>query len=447
MMLTQGFFARRPKLLTRVALGTAILLVVGAVALTLVQDSLHRTERYDQIAADAGVLAASVSSALARNDVRGAQEDVDALQKNPQLEAAAVFAQDGHVLARFTRGGAEPITAYASTTSSRGQIIVTAHAVVDGQVLGTVLLRTVHEPLWSYYARFVPILFLAAMSAALMAVLARSQSSLARTNSRLVVEMEERARAEEALRHSQKMEAIGQLSGGIAHDFNNLLSVILGNLQMVKRRLARGRTDVMSYADMAIEALQRATSLTQRLLAFSRRQPLNPRPVELSKLASEVLDLVHHLVGDKITISTELDAEGWTVCDANQMENVIINMAINARDAMPNGGTLGLSTRDVHTDGPWHGTMVPAGDYVEMRIADSGTGMSQDILRRAIDPFFTTKPTGKGTGLGLSVTFGYIQQSNGHFRIESEVGKGTTILILMPRIAAQAGDAVNEVAA
>jgi len=188
---------------------------------------------------------------------------------------------------------------------------------------------------------------------------------------------------------------------------------------------------------MAIEALQRATGLTQRLLAFSRRQPLNPRPVELSKLVSDVLDLVHHLVGEKIAISADLVATGWTVCDVNQMENVIINMAINARDAMPDGGTLKLATSNLHADGRWHGSAVPAGDYVEMRISDSGTGMSQDVLRRAIDPFFTTKPTGKGTGLGLSVTFGYIQQSNGHFRIESEVGKGTTILILMPRIAVE----------
>jgi len=431
-------FARRPRLLTAVAVGTAVLLAIGAPALALVQESIYHADQERRAQADVGVLAASVANDLSRTDIRGVREDVDALQQNPDLEAAAVFGSDGTILAHLTRNGASPILHIAaSSAKERGQIFVTANAVHDGHILGSVAVRTLREPWWRYWARYLPIFLLAFMSAVLMGILARAQASLANTNSRLVIEMEERARAEEALRHSQKMEAIGQLSGGIAHDFNNLLSVILGNLQMVKRRLARGRTDVVTYADMAIEALQRATGLTQRLLAFSRRQPLNPRPVELSKLVGDVLDLVHHLVGEKIAISTDLVATGWTVCDVNQMENVIINMAINARDAMPDGGTLKLATSNLHADGRWHGSAVPAGDYVEMRISDSGTGMSQDVLRRAIDPFFTTKPTGKGTGLGLSVTFGYIQQSNGHFRIESEVGKGTTILILMPRIAVE----------
>jgi signal transduction histidine kinase len=440
-------FARRPKLLTTVALCTAILLVIGAPALALVQESIYRADQQRRASADANVLAAGVAIDLSRNDIRGVQADVNALKENPDLEAAAVFGSDGTIVARLTRSGASPILQNAAANAKdRSQIFVTANAVRDGHVLGLVAVRTIHEPWWRYWARYLPIFLLAFMSAVLMGVLARAQASLAKTNSRLVIEMEERARAEEALRHSQKMEAIGQLSGGIAHDFNNLLSVILGNLQMVKRRLARGRTDVVTYADMAIEALQRATGLTQRLLAFSRRQPLNPRPVELSKLVSDVLDLVHHLVGEKIAISTDLVATGWTVCDVNQMENVIINMAINARDAMPDGGTLKIATSNVHAAGRWYGSAVPAGDYVELRISDSGTGMSQDVLRRAIDPFFTTKPTGKGTGLGLSVTFGYIQQSNGHFRIESEVGKGTTILILMPRIAVET-DNVERVAA
>ena len=444
----QGFFARRPRLLTTAAMCTAVLLVVGAVALAVAQETLHRTERQRQISANAAVLAASVATDLRRGDAHGVQEDVVALNANPEVAAATVFANDGRIVARFTRNGAEPILSATSTSGAiRSQIAITVPAIRDGHVFGSVSLRTVDEALWSYSVRYLPILLLVSISAVLMAILVRAQVSLATTNSRLVIEMEERARAEEALRHSQKMEAIGQLSGGIAHDFNNLLSVILGNLQMVKRRLARGRTDVGAYADMAIEALQRATSLTQRLLAFSRRQPLNPRPIELSKLVSEVLDLVHHLVGEKIAISTTLDAIGWTVCDINQMENVIINMAINARDAMPEGGTLKIGTNDIHCDGRWHDTAVPAGDYVEMLIGDTGTGMSQDVLRRAIDPFFTTKPTGKGTGLGLSVTFGYIQQSNGHFRIESEVGRGTTILVLMPRIAAESGDLEQEAAA
>jgi signal transduction histidine kinase len=445
----QQLFSGRPKLLTSAAIFAAALLVLGAAGLALVQDSLHRAERQRLVSAEASVLAASIATALSREDQHAAQESVDALKENPDVEAAAIFGPNGKILARFIRDGAQPITRATAPAMAQenGQFAVSVPALRNGLPLGAVYLRTIREPVWSYWARYFPILLLASMSAMLIAILARAQSSLAQTNSRLMIEMEERARAEEALRHSQKMEAIGQLSGGIAHDFNNLLSVILGNLQMVKRRLARGRTDVLSYADMAIEALQRATSLTQRLLAFSRRQPLNPKPVELSKLVQEVLDLVNHLVGQQITITTELDATWWTVCDVNQMENVIINMAINARDAMPDGGVLRLATRDIHSEGRWRDGGVPAGDYVEVRISDNGTGMSEEVLRRAIDPFFTTKPTGKGTGLGLSVTFGYIQQSNGHLRIESEAGRGTTILILMPRVKVETSDIVQEVAA
>lgn len=423
------------RLLSTASVIAAVLLVCSAVGLALWQDALHRAEREQQTAAQARVVAASVTAALSFDDAATAQEYLNALASNPDLEAAAVFEPNGKVLAHFLRAAAKPIPKLPSAriSTSDFRIAVAVPAVQGARVLGSVYLRTAREPESRRWALYLPIILLGSMAALLVGVLASAQSSLAETNAELLVQMEERARAEEALRQSHKMEAIGQLSGGIAHDFNNLLSVMQGNLQMMKRRLAQGRIDVAAYADMAIEALYRAAALTQRLLAFSRDQPLSPRPVDLSEVVRNVLDLVHNLAGETIEVTTDLSAHWWTVCDVNQMENVILNLAINARDAMPEGGVLKFTTRDlriVPTGG--RDTKIPPGNYVEFRISDTGTGMSREVLDRAVDPFFTTKPTGRGTGLGLSVTFGYIRQSEGHMRIESALGEGTTIVILMP---------------
>ncbi|MGD0144866.1 MAG: ATP-binding protein, partial [Rhizomicrobium sp.] len=229
-------------------------------------------------------------------------------------------------------------------------------------------------------------------------------------------------------------EAIGQLSGGIAHDFNNLLTIMRGNLQLLEKRLAQGRTDVQRYLDGANEGFRRAANLTQRILAFSRRQPLSPRPVNLSDLVSGMTELLRHSVGERVEIATRLEAKWWTLCDANQMENVIINLAINARDAMPDGGRLFIETDDMHADAPLAGVEgMLGGEYVRLRVSDTGEGMTEDVRQKAIDPFFTTKPQGQGTGLGLSMTFGYIRQSNGYMKIDSELGNGTSLTIFMPQ--------------
>jgi signal transduction histidine kinase len=246
--------------------------------------------------------------------------------------------------------------------------------------------------------------------------------------------MEERAKAEEALRQSQKMEAVGQLSGGIAHDFNNLLTIMRGNLQLLEKRLAQGRTDVQRYLDGANEGFRRAAYLTQRILAFSRRQPLSPLPVDLSSLVSGMMELLRHSVGERVEIDTKLNARWWTLCDANQMENVVINLAINARDAMPEGGRVTVETDDVRMDAPLADVEgMSGGEYVRLRVSDTGIGMTEEVRQKAIDPFFTTKPQGQGTGLGLSMTFGYIRQSNGFMKIDSVPGAGTTLTIFMPR--------------
>jgi signal transduction histidine kinase len=297
-------------------------------------------------------------------------------------------------------------------------------------------------------ARYGAVMLLAVMAALMLTVLATGQLALAKANReleqkagdlananrKLQSEMEERAKAEDALRQSQKMEAIGQLSGGIAHDFNNLLTIVKGNLQLMQRRIAQGRTDVQRYVDSATEGLNRAANLTQRILAFSRRQPLSPQPVNLSRLIEDMAELLRHSVGHNVVLETRLAADWWTLCDPNQMENVLLNLAINARDAMPEGGKLSIETSNRRVETPRRSfEEVAAGDYVRVTVHDSGTGMTEEVRRKAIDPFFTTKPLGQGTGLGLSMSFGYVRQSNGSFTIDSEPGKGTTITILMPR--------------
>jgi signal transduction histidine kinase len=230
------------------------------------------------------------------------------------------------------------------------------------------------------------------------------------------------------------MEAVGQLSGGIAHDFNNLIMIAKSNLRMLQKKSATGGTATGHYVVSAEEALDRAAGLTQRILAFSRRQPLSPQPVNLSDLIAGMGELIRHSAGEAVRIETNLTARWWTLCDVNQMENVILNLAINARDAMPEGGMLTIVTRDMSLKtAPAEVSEFVPGDYVALFVRDTGEGMTEEVRQRALDPFFTTKPQGKGTGLGLSMTFGYVRQSNGFLAIESAPAKGTTIAIYMPR--------------
>ncbi|MDE1150502.1 MAG: response regulator [Azospirillaceae bacterium] len=236
---------------------------------------------------------------------------------------------------------------------------------------------------------------------------------------------------EDQLRQSQKMEAIGQLSGGIAHDFNNLLQGIMGSLDVVQRRVAQGRAaEAEAFVTAAMTSAQRAAALTHRLLAFSRRQPLDPRPVRVNPLVSSMADMLRRTLGERVELDLSLQDGLWqTRCDPNQLENAILNLCLNARDAMPEGGTLTIETRNVDSEGP---KAVEPGPYVRIAVTDTGTGMPADVLKRAFDPFFTTKPLGQGTGLGLSMIYGFARQSEGHAKIASEVGQGTTVSLYLP---------------
>lgn len=246
----------------------------------------------------------------------------------------------------------------------------------------------------------------------------------------------ELARSREQLFQAQKMEAVGQLTGGLAHDFNNLLAGITGSFELIRTRIAQGRINELDrYVTAGLSAATRAAALTHRLLAFSRRQTLQPAPLNANKLIAGIEDLVRRTVGPAITVETVSAVGLWLcLCDANQLENAILNLCINARDAMPDGGRLTIETANAWVDDAVARTRdMPPGQYVAVCVTDTGTGMAPDVVARAFDPFFTTKPLGMGTGLGLSMIYGFAKQSGGQVRIYSEVGEGTTVKIYLPR--------------
>jgi len=251
-------------------------------------------------------------------------------------------------------------------------------------------------------------------------------------------DMTEKRAIEEELRQSQKMEAVGQLTGGLAHDFNNLLTGLSGSLEMMKTRVAQGRTaDFERYFRAAEGAVKRASALTHRLLAFSRRQTLDPKPTDVNRLLNSLEELLRRTVGLGIEIEVVGSGSLWpTLVDSNQLENAVLNLCINARDAMPDGGKITIETANKWLDdNTARGHDLPPGQYVSVCVTDTGAGMSREIAAKAFDPFFTTKPLGEGTGLGLSMIYGFARQSGGQVRIYSEEGQGTTVCIYLPRIA------------
>jgi PAS domain S-box-containing protein len=254
---------------------------------------------------------------------------------------------------------------------------------------------------------------------------------------RVAERTEELVRTQEALQQSQKMEAVGQLTGGIAHDFNNLLAGIVGSLDLMQTRITQGRTgDLARYVGAAMSSAQRAAALTHRLLAFSRRQPLDPKPVEANRLVAGMEDLLRRTLGPSISLEMVMAGGLWrTLCDPVQLESALLNLCINARDAMPDGGKLTIETANAHLDDAYAAAQrdVTPGQYVAICVTDTGVGMSAELISRVFEPFFTTKPLGQGTGLGLSMVYGFAKQSEGHVRIYSEEGQGTTVKLYLPR--------------
>jgi len=257
-------------------------------------------------------------------------------------------------------------------------------------------------------------------------------------NQALKAEAEERQAAEAQLRQVQKMEAVGQLTGGIAHDFNNMLAVVVGGIDLAQRRLNGPRREVLSHLQNAMEGATRAAALTRRLLSFARSEPLLPERIDSKDLIGGMSDLLDRTIGERIRIEVKLARETWpTYVDPHQLENAIVNLAVNARDAMDGQGVMCIKTENVKIAANAVGD-IRAGEYVRISVSDTGCGMTPEVLDRAFEPFFTTKPVGKGTGLGLSQIFGFAHQSGGEVGIESKVGKGTTVSIYLPRTEAPA---------
>jgi len=258
----------------------------------------------------------------------------------------------------------------------------------------------------------------------------------------LEAENEARMRAEESLRQARKMEVVGQLTGGLAHDFNNLLTIVMGGLDIIEHQipklpLSQATQRIARARELALEGVDRAAKLTQRLLAFARQQPLTPQPVDVDQLIGEISDLLQRTTGETIALQTITTAGLWsTLADPNQLENVLLNLAINARDAMPDGGRLTIETGNCYLDDAYMaGLAEPAkpGDYVLIAVSDTGIGMDAATVEHAFEPFFTTKEIGKGTGLGLSQVYGFVRQSSGHVRLDSEPGRGATVKMFLPR--------------
>jgi signal transduction histidine kinase/CheY-like chemotaxis protein len=387
----------------------------------------------------AEILAASVTAALDFRDPTTAQEAVDALRVNSQVTAAGVYDDRGILFVGYERGPSKLARSFAGArTDPPNRLIARVPVTQGGERIGNVYVASLVEPVTRRLSRYVVIGLLVLMAALVIAVLGFATGALRRANEQLAEradaladayeqlrrESEERANAEEQLRQAQKMQALGQLTGGIAHDFNNLLTVIQGSADIL-RRPGLAEEKRLRFADAIVNTAERAATLTGQLLAFARRQPLQPESFDLNERILAMKDILDRTLGEHIKISTELTDDLCPVeADPAQLESALLNVAVNSRDAMPNGGTLTIRTGE--------GELGEGRKAAMLTITDSGVGIDEETLARVFEPFFTTKAVGKGTGLGLSQVYGFATQSGGDVRLNSEPGQGTTVTILLP---------------
>jgi signal transduction histidine kinase/CheY-like chemotaxis protein len=353
--------------------------------------------------------------------------------KMNELAGSVALARSGQTEAAITRVR----SGIGQAHMNRVREVIATMAQEEEQLLAS---RTHTANWWKVVVRAVLILaatFIVLLAYFAVRELVRSLRTLAAANTQLHEEAAARTHAQGQVQQLQKMEAVGQLTGGIAHDFNNMLAVVIGSLDMAKRRLTGSEHPKLSTnIDNAKQGAERAAVLTARLLAFARRQPLEPKVLDSNRLVSGMSEMLRRTLGETVTVETVLSGGLWTVCaDPNQIESAIINLAVNARDAMPEGGKLTIETANSALDEHYaatHAEVVP-GQYVMLSVTDTGAGMTREIIERAFEPFYTTKDVGKGTGLGLSQVFGFVKQSQGHIKIYSEPERGTTVKIYLPR--------------
>ncbi len=418
-------------------LASAVVLVAASIAVALYDENQYQRQTAEAATVQARVLADTVTAALSFGDHEALQEYVNALRANNGLDAVGIFDDHGRRVASFTRSHiADRLSEVKTPATAPGQIIVFAPVAQSGVRLGTVYLRDRAEPLGRRLSRYVAPGFLVLMASLMFAVVSLDARALRLANRELETQIAEREKVEAALRQSQKMEAVGRLTGGIAHDFNNMLAIVMGNLDLLLRRFGEGDPRLVRLADHAMEGAKRAAALTQRLLAFSRLQPLRPTTIDISKTVNDMTSLLRRTLGETVAVETVSAGGLWRAhIDLAQLETAIVNLAINSRDAMPDGGKLTIETGNAYLDRAYVQAEedVKPGQYVMVAITDTGAGIPADVLGQVFEPFFTTKPTGMGTGLGLSQVHGFIKQSGGHVRLYSEVGVGTTVKLYLPR--------------
>jgi signal transduction histidine kinase/ActR/RegA family two-component response regulator len=439
------------------ALVAALVLLIGGLAAAWWSDRLYKQQKLADVRVQAEILAASVSAALAFDDATAAQESINAFRVNADIEAVAAYDETGAIIASFARNRASAPPDKVSPGRpyvADGHIIAVTPVTQGGSALGAVYLRSLTMTPASRMLRYGLMALMAFMGALVVAVLSFAHAELRRANAdldqrakdlseanaALRFQIDERIRAEEALRQSQKMEAMGQLTGGVAHDFNNLLMAVASGLRLLERAEDPARRS--SIVEGIQQAVDRGARLTRQLLAFARRQTLKPESVNPAQRIADMRELLQRSLREDIRVVVDMPPDLWPIeVDPGQLELVIINLAVNARDAMPNGGVLTIS-----------GANVPGGpgrehteDMVCLAVTDTGLGMSPEIIGRAFEPFFTTKDVHKGTGLGLSQVYGFASQSNGSASIQSAPGEGTTVSLLLPRASGAPAAAVEQV--
>jgi signal transduction histidine kinase len=432
-------FVRRWGMAPAAIVGIVGLLLLAGLGTIALNEAAYRDLQRQEARVQAEILAASVTAALDFGDRQAAQEAVDAIRVNRQVRTVGIYGADGRLVAGYGRDGAVPPPRGDMRPPGTSETISSAVPVTSaGERIGTVFLATDPEPLARRLTRYLVMGLLVLMAALVIVVLGFSQNALrrvnrlleeranalVRSNADLKVQIAERAKAEDELRQGHKLQALGQLTGGIAHDFNNLLTVIQGSADMLRRpELPEDKR--VRFAEAIVQAGRRAADLTGQLLAFARRQPLQPEVIDVNDLIRGMTDLLDRTLGERIKVQTELARDACAVeVDRAQLEAALLNIAVNARDAMPDGGELGIATSP--HQGPETGRMIA------IVVTDTGTGMDEDTLNRAIEPFFTTKTSGKGTGLGLSQVYGFATQSGGDVRIVSRPGEGTNVTLLLP---------------
>jgi signal transduction histidine kinase/CheY-like chemotaxis protein len=445
------------KLALVVAATVALMLLLGGGLLAYSNEKAYASQKMREAGVQARILASTVTAALAFNDRTAAQEYVDALSANPEVLVAALYRPDGALFAAYARSTKERVPERAQLGGARFTergLIVVEPVTQRGAALGSVYLESMTEPFSYRLERYGLIGLLITMAALVVVVLGAAQAALARANARLEghaselaranrnlqAEMRQREKAEDALRQAQKMEAVGQLTSGLAHDFNNLLTGVLGNIELAASRTREPGVERLLQA--ASRSATRGARLTQQLLAFGRRQHLRARTVDVNALIRGMEDMLARTIGPMVAIELELSPSAWPAfVDPTQIEIAVVNLAINSRDAMPRGGVLTIGTENVSSDAAGRPSdLAEEGDFVMISVTDTGTGMDAATVARAFEPFYTTKEVGKGTGLGLSQVYGLAKQSGGGVRIESELGRGTTVRLYLPRSAAKVGD-------